>query len=568
MITLFNLCMKCTYILLFFLVLSWSTRAQTLLQQQSFEGTGTDALAANGYTATTVASGSTNIYFLRSTLPVAGYSNTVADQTSTVTNINGSYIWASESVRRISSPTTVIRGNPPADLTMNAVNVAGKTNLSVTVALADASGLPKNTIPRWEPDDFVRVQYNLDGAGWVTIGQFVGDDPGTGGAAGRLRRDANLDGISNVNVEPTSPTLTQALTDYSFAIPGSGTSLQVRVEIDDDGFSEEFGFDNIRVYGAAAASAAPVLATIESATLIYAEGQAAAQITNTITVSDADNTTLMGGTVKVSVNYNAAQDRLVFTNQNGITGSFSTSTGILTLTGMASLANYQAALRSVQYQNIDAADASALQRTIAFSVTDASAVGSNTVTRTITITTALDAASTLPYTETFETDGEGTRYRSNHFYSQNAAQFQRTNANPTATTADGTTFSNIAGSYYWVGVNAGSPGLGLNNTGFNYGFVTTKQVNAAGYANLHFQIRIGASQTINNGNQANWKTTDYFQLSYRVAGSSSWTAFGLFRGTSPNVSTFGGVLRQDSNPNGTGTPTANRYPTNSSVAKR
>ena len=42
---------------------------------------------------------------------------------------------------------------------------------------------------------------------------------------------------------------------------------------------------------------------------------------------------------------------LGFTNQNGITGSYNAATGVLTLTGSATLANYQAALRSVTYSN-------------------------------------------------------------------------------------------------------------------------------------------------------------------------------------------------------------------------
>ena len=42
---------------------------------------------------------------------------------------------------------------------------------------------------------------------------------------------------------------------------------------------------------------------------------------------------------------------LGFTNQNGITGSFNAATGVLTLTGSATVANYQTALRSVTYAN-------------------------------------------------------------------------------------------------------------------------------------------------------------------------------------------------------------------------
>lgn len=397
-------------LLLVLVLLSWGARAQTLLQQQSFEGTGTDALAANAYTATTIVTSSTSVYFLRSTLPVPGYS--VASN-SAVFNPHGSYIWASESVRRLydGSVTPIVntpRGNPPADLTLTSVNVVGKTNLSVTVALADASGPAAqngtggNVTPRWEQDDFVRVQYRFDGAGpWNTIGQFVGDNPGTSLAQGRLRQDKSpLDGISNVNLEPTSPILTQTLTDYSFAIPGSGTTLEVRVEVDDDGFSEEFGFDNIRVYGTAASSSPPQLANLESAALAYAEGQAATPITGALTVTDSDSPTLSSATVRISLNNNPAEDRLAFvgdgTTGNIAAGTYDATNGVLTLTSAgstATLAQWQSALRKVTYRNIDLIDASPLTRTVAFAATDPAGVTSNSPTRTITISTALDAAS-------------------------------------------------------------------------------------------------------------------------------------------------------------------------------
>ena len=44
-----------------------------------------------------------------------------------------------------------------------------------------------------------------------------------------------------------------------------------------------------------------------------------------------------------------AGETLDFTNQNGITGTYNASTGVLTLTGSASVANYQAALGSVTF---------------------------------------------------------------------------------------------------------------------------------------------------------------------------------------------------------------------------
>jgi hypothetical protein len=57
---------------------------------------------------------------------------------------------------------------------------------------------------------------------------------------------------------------------------------------------------------------------------------------------------LTSAKVKISAGFTAG-DMLNFTNQNGITGSFDSATGILTLSGMASVAAYQAALRSISY---------------------------------------------------------------------------------------------------------------------------------------------------------------------------------------------------------------------------
>ena len=69
---------------------------------------------------------------------------------------------------------------------------------------------------------------------------------------------------------------------------------------------------------------------------------------------------------------NATPD--IFVNQNGITGSYNTATGVLTLTGTASVANYQAALRSVTFSNATndnpTAGGSALSRTVSFEITD------------------------------------------------------------------------------------------------------------------------------------------------------------------------------------------------------
>ncbi len=142
--------------------------------------------------------------------------------------------------------------------------------------------------------------------------------------------------------------------------------------------------------------------TATGTTLAYTENDAATAIDTGLTITDSDNTTLASAPVTISANYNSAQDVLAFTNQNGITGSWNSTTGVLTLSGSATVANYQTALRSVTYQNTSD-NPTTSNRTATFSVSDGNLSG--TATRTISVTAVDDApvvtttGTTLAYTE-------------------------------------------------------------------------------------------------------------------------------------------------------------------------
>ena len=130
-----------------------------------------------------------------------------------------------------------------------------------------------------------------------------------------------------------------------------------------------------------ASNIAPVLASIESSTLDYTEGDGPTAITSTLTVTDSDDPNLASATITISSNYQNGEDVLSFTNASGITGSWNASTGQLSLTGSATTANYRTALRSVKYTNNSNAPSN-LTRTVTFRVNDGTD-NSNTVTRNI-----------------------------------------------------------------------------------------------------------------------------------------------------------------------------------------
>ena len=127
----------------------------------------------------------------------------------------------------------------------------------------------------------------------------------------------------------------------------------------------------------------PVLAGVETAPLAYAENAPPTQITQTITVNDADNAVLTGGTVQITGNYQMGQDVLGYTPVGAITGTWDAATGTMTLSGTDTLANYQAALRAVTFENTSQNPVSAT-RTVSMKVSDGM-LDSNVATRNIAV---------------------------------------------------------------------------------------------------------------------------------------------------------------------------------------
>lgn len=124
----------------------------------------------------------------------------------------------------------------------------------------------------------------------------------------------------------------------------------------------------------------PPVVTTTSGTTTYPEGAAAVAVDPGVTVSDAGSTTLDSATVSITTGF-ASGDTLGFTNQNGISGSYDAGTGVLTLTGASTLANYQTALESITFSTTSATTG---DRTVSFLVNDGTN-SSNTATKTVDV---------------------------------------------------------------------------------------------------------------------------------------------------------------------------------------
>ncbi|HLZ10801.1 MAG TPA: hypothetical protein VKT80_19605, partial [Chloroflexota bacterium] len=118
---------------------------------------------------------------------------------------------------------------------------------------------------------------------------------------------------------------------------------------------------------------APVLSGAGNS-INYLPGAAAVTLDPNLTVADPVNQTLAGATVTIGTGF-VSGDTLGFVNQTKISGSYNAATGVLTLTGTDTLANYQAALQSITFST-SSADPSAsgtdLRRSIVWTVNDGS----------------------------------------------------------------------------------------------------------------------------------------------------------------------------------------------------
>jgi len=129
----------------------------------------------------------------------------------------------------------------------------------------------------------------------------------------------------------------------------------------------------------------PMLSAVEASALTFVENDAAMPVTSSVTVSDVDSGIIESASVRI-VDVVSANDSLSFTDQNGISGLYDSASGVLTLTGTASIADYQTALQSVMFTNNNDAPTVA-QREVEFQVSDG-ITQSNTLSRMVDVVPA------------------------------------------------------------------------------------------------------------------------------------------------------------------------------------
>ncbi|MEO1053031.1 MAG: FG-GAP-like repeat-containing protein [Bacteroidota bacterium] len=140
------------------------------------------------------------------------------------------------------------------------------------------------------------------------------------------------------------------------------------VDIDEDGDLDVFVGDGLGKISFYENQNAPPTLSTQIAEINFDQSDGPLIVAPDISIND-DNLNMIGAVIGISENYFGGEDELLFSAQNGITGQFNSSDGVLVLSGFASVQNYQSALRSVAYMNSNASPIGGV-RTISFYAID------------------------------------------------------------------------------------------------------------------------------------------------------------------------------------------------------
>jgi hypothetical protein len=176
--------------------------------------------------------------------------------------------------------------------------------------------------------------------------------------------------------------------DSTSASPGATRVISFQVDDGDGGVS--LSAVQTRAIAITDVNSAPTLTGGGAAA--FTENGAAVVLDGALAVADPDTPVLAGATVSITTGFDAGQDVLAFTPAGGITGSYNATTGVLSLSGSGTPAEYRQVLQSVTYRNTSDTPSTA-PRTIAFQVDDGQGVSnlSNTTTVALSITATNDA---------------------------------------------------------------------------------------------------------------------------------------------------------------------------------
>ncbi len=228
--------------------------ADVLVFQESFETDGLDSR----YTVENGSDDGSGDFFARRQEGSAGTEPSGG-------TIDGSFFWAGQDIDADGAIVNDLEKDE-GRITFNAFDILGVGRLKITIAAGQGGDFV-------EFDNVMLIQVKFDDGDWATIGGFRGTFTNS---PGRYFEGGD-NTLPDHNVEPR---LTKTFVDFSWEIPGSGDTMQVRIKMNLNGGTEEYAFDNFRVTGDDAVELFSL--ALDSTTISEEAGAGAATLTVTL----------------------------------------------------------------------------------------------------------------------------------------------------------------------------------------------------------------------------------------------------------------------------------------------
>ena len=217
----------------------------------------------------------------------------------------------------------------------------------------------------------------------VVLANFVEDTPTAIATAALLANDTDVDGgplvVSAVNATSAhggTLTLAGGVITYTPSANFNGAD-QFSYTVSDGRGGTATG---TLTFSVTAVDDAPVIANTGN-TVTFTEETAAVAVDSALTVTDIDNTTLASAKVAISSGFQTGDVLAATVSGTLITANYNSSTHVLTLSGVDTLAHYQQVLDSVSFKNTTDSD-KFNDRTISWVVNDGT---TDSATKTTTV---------------------------------------------------------------------------------------------------------------------------------------------------------------------------------------
>jgi hypothetical protein len=273
-------------------------------------------------------------------------------------------------------------------ITLNAGDGFGNTDSPQTISVT-VNGIPVTNSPA-----NASVTQNTA----TTISGVSVSESGNTSTSGEAFSATVSDSNGNLSANGASGNGTHVLAFSNLSLTTLNSDLATLSDADPDTSSDTIVINATDSFGNSAAaktisvtvitSGAPPVLSGGGNTVSWTIFAAPTVVDSGLGLSDTEIATINGATIAISSGF-LTGDRLGFANQNSIGGSYNAATGVLTLSGTATVAQYQAALESVTFFSTNLTPTNGgvdPTRTITWQVNDGIA-SSNTVTSAVDVST-------------------------------------------------------------------------------------------------------------------------------------------------------------------------------------